>query len=171
MTTSFKVPPVTSLRRLRFASDAEHMANRRWGEIALFHGVGGADDTGKLTDSRRSCVGSAIFVNAPTPSRARPATSLTLLIPAALATSRRRPSPSRTPLTGLVTRCIVARCNISAWLGGSSPVHGFDLYPHSASGVRSVNIRSMITPEAPSIVAWWVFCSSAHRPSARPSIT
>ena len=30
---------------------------------------------------------------------------------------------------------------------------------------------SIITPDAPSIVAWWYFVSSAHRPLSKPSMT
>ena len=49
MTTSLTVPPVASFNRLMLASDVERMAKRRWAVIDLFHGVGGADDSGNDT--------------------------------------------------------------------------------------------------------------------------
>ena len=54
ITTSFKVPPVASFKRLRFARSADRIANRRCGVTALFHGVDGAGVSGKLTDEVES---------------------------------------------------------------------------------------------------------------------
>ena len=80
-------------------------------------------------------------------------------------------SCSRIALAGLRTRLAIARRSSSASLGISSGSHGGLSPGGGASGVRSFIIVIIITPDAPSIVAWWYFVSSAQLPSSRPSMT
>ena len=102
---------------------------------------------------------------------ARWAAELTPVTPAAAAKSRTIRSCRRSAFTGLRTRLPIARRSSSASLGIASGSHGGLSPGGGASGVRSFIIVIIITPDAPSIVAWWYFVSSAQLPSSRPSMT
>ena len=79
---------------------------------------------------------------------------LMLRTPAASATSRTIRSDKRAPRNGLSIMFLAAVCRTWARLGGSSPpTHSRGWNPHTASLDSSDNILSMITPDAPSIVA------------------
>ena len=167
MTTSLTVPPVASFSRLMLDSDAERMAKRRWAVIDLFHGVGGADVTGRTTRwTVAGPTGDGLTV-AP----ACRATSPTLVMPAASARSRTIRRLVRTALTGLRARFSIARRRSSRSLGTTSGLPRRALLRRRCIGVRSCISISIITPDAPSMVAWWYFVSSAHRPLSKPSMT
>ena len=168
MTTSLSVPPVASLSRLRLLSDAERMAKRRWAVTDLFHGVGGAAVTGSEKRGRSSAPGAAsALIAAPAWRAAAP----TLVIPAASARSRTMRIWTRAALAGLRSRLASVSRSSSTSLGIGSGSHGGLSPGGSASGVWSFSRFSMSTPDAPSIVAWWYFVSSAQRPLSRPSMT
>ena len=171
MTTSLTVQPDASLMALMLPSAVERIANRRCGVIVLLNGVGGAGDSGILT----RCVGSGVSTAPPraidfSRSRAWPAIADTLSTPAASAKLRTIRNDSRIPFTGLSARLRIVRSRSSRSLGTSSPTQSV-CSGKGASGDGSVRMPSSSTPDAPSMVEWWVLVSIAHRPSARPSMT
>src|SRR3954452_19871724 len=167
MTTSLTVPLDASLIRLMFDSELVRMAKRRCCEIALFHGVGGADDVGSETRGSRDR-GDAAGLAA---LRARDAAEPIIGIPAALATSRTMRICTRNERAGLRTMLSNARRSSSLFDGSASGSHGIGSMMSSPSGVGEVTISSMIWPDAPSIVAWWYLVNSAQRPWPSPSMT
>ena len=171
MTTSLTVHPVASLSALMLPRAVERMAKRRCGVIDRLNGVGGAGESG----IRTRCAGSGVSTWPPTAidlrrSRACPAIAETLSTPAASAKLRTIRNDNRMPFTGLSARLRIVRSSSSRSLGTASPTQS----ACSGNGVSadgSVSRLSSSTPDAPSMVAWWVLVSIAHRPSASPSIT
>ena len=151
--------------RLMFESELVRMANRRCWVIALFHGVGGAGDVGRAT--RGSLVSDAGLAAV----RARVAAEPTPGSPTALATSRTMRIWTRNKRAGLRTMLSMARRISSRFDGIGSGVHDSGTMVSSPFGVGEVTISSMIWPDAPSIVAWWYFVSSAQRSWPSPSMT
>ena len=170
ITTSLTVPPVAFLSALMFSSDVPRMAKRRCAVIDLFHGVSGAGVNGNWM--RRSLSPAALPMPATLliASRAFVAILLTLVTPSASARFRTSFSCSRMPFTGFAARRCNVSCNSWLWLGGCSPSHSTAVGA-GVFGSMSVSMFSRITPAAPSMVAWCVLVSIAHRPSARPSMT
>jgi hypothetical protein len=91
--------------------------------------------------------------------------------PAADAALRTTRSDRRAALAGFAARWPAVRFSSSVSDGTGSPSHSIGSNDQGESGLGSVNSLSMITPAAPSIVAWWNFVSIAQRPSPRPSMT
>ena len=77
----------------------------------------------------------------------------------------------RTSFTGLRVRFSTERRRSSRSPGTTPGVHGGLSSIGGASAVRSCISIIIITPDAPSIVAWWYFVSSAQRPLSKPSMT
>ena len=138
---------------------ALRMAKRRWAVMLLFHGVGGADDSGSETRGPSPSRDVNALIAAPACWAAAP----TLVMPAALATSRTIRSWVRIALAGLRIRLAIVRRSSSRSLGISSGSHAGLSPGGGASGVRSFISVIIRTPDAPSIVAWWYFVSSAQR--------
>ena len=78
---------------------------------------------------------------------------------------------TRNARSGFRARLAIARRSSSPSLGIGSVCHGGLSPGGAASGSVSVMISSINWPEAPSMVAWWYFVSSAHRPLSKPSMT
>ena len=77
----------------------------------------------------------------------------------------------RTAFAGLRVRFATVRRRSSRSLGTRRGPTGGSRPSAEASGARSCISIIIITPDAPSIVAWWYFVSSAHRPLSKPSMT
>ncbi len=154
-----------------FDSAVERIANRRWGVIVLLNGVGGAGDNG----IRTRCVGSGGSVRAAERHRLERISGQTgharqTVDAGSLGEVRTIRSDSRMPLIGLTARLCIVRSSSSRSVGTASPTQ-LTCSGSGASAEVSVRIPSSSTPDAPSIVAWWVLVNMAHRPSARPSMT
>ena len=85
---------------------------------------------------------------------------------------RRLRSWKRTALPGRSARLAMPRASISAWAGMRSGFHGSSKSVGADTDGSSSSIMLIISaPDAPSIVAWWSFVSTAKSPLSRPSIT
>ena len=169
MTMSLTLEPDTSFSRLMLSSDVDRMANRRCAVIVRFQGVDGAGLVGSTTRFSFDSP-SASFDPRDSAALARAANALVLVKPLASASCFTRRICTRKLASGFaIERAVIVSKSIAD--GTASPSHGIGTRSGCPSGVESVNKLSMMTPAAPSTVAWWNLVRSAHRPSASPSMT